>query len=121
MEETKSDIEFTIYGPAHTEEYWKECKQELRKLPSNVKWEWKGNLDSESVVETLKHYHVFLFPTLGENFGHVIQEALSAGCPCIISDQTPWRDFESQGVGYVFSLENKSAFVNAVEKYAVMK
>lgn len=24
-------------------------------------------------------------------------------------------------VGYVFSLENKSAFVNAVEKYAVMK
>jgi len=121
LEETKSDIEFTIYGPAHTEEYWKECKQELRKLPSNVKWEWKGNLDSESVVETLKHYHVFLFPTLGENFGHVIQEALSAGCPCIISDQTPWRDFESQGVGDVFSLENKSAFVNAVEKYAVMK
>lgn len=121
LEETKSDIEFTIYGPAHTEEYWKECKQELRKLPSNVKWEWKGNLDSESVVETLKHYHVFLFPTLGENFGHVIQEALSAGCLCIISDQTPWRDFESQGVGYVFSLENKSVFVNAVEKYAVMK
>ena len=121
LEETKSDIEFTIYGPAHIEEYWKECKQELRKLPSNVKWEWKGNLDSENVVETLKHYHVFLFPTLGENFGHVIQEALSAGCPCIISDQTPWRDFESQGVGYVFSLENKSAFVNAVEKYAVMK
>lgn len=121
LQETKQNIEFTIYGPAHTEEYWEECKQELGKLPSNVKWKWKGNLDSENVVETLKLYHVFLFPTLGENFGHVIQEALSAGCPCIISDQTPWQDFESQGVGYVFPLDNKRTFVNAVERYAVMR
>ena len=120
LQATKQNIEFTIYGPAHTEEYWEECKQELGKLPSNVKWKWKGNLDSENVVETLKLYHVFLFPTLGENFGHVIQEALSAGCPCIISDQTPWQDFESQGVGYVFPLDDKRAFVNAVERYTVM-
>lgn len=120
LKEAKSDIEFTIYGPAHTEEYWKECKQELRKLPSNVKWEWKGNLDSENVVETLKLYDVFLFPTLGENFGHVIQEALSAGCPCIISNQTPWQDFESKGVGYVFPLDSKNDFVNAVDRYAIM-
>lgn len=121
LKETRSNIEFTIYGPAHVGEYWNECKQELGKLPNNVKWEWKGNLDSENVVETLKHYHVFLFPTLGENFGHVIQEALSAGCPCIISNQTPWQDFEAQGVGYAFPLDNESLFVNAVEKYAAME
>lgn len=121
LKEAKSNIKFTIYGPVHVQEYWEECKQELRNLPNNVKWEWKGNLDSENVVETLKLYDVFLFPTLGENFGHVIQEALSAGCPCIISNQTPWQDFESKGVGYIFLLENKSAFVNAVEKYAVME
>lgn len=120
LQETKQNIEFTIYGPVHVQEYWEECKQELRKLPNNVKWEWKGNLDSENVVETLKLYHVFLFPTLGENFGHVIQEALSAGCPCIISDQTPWQDFEAQNVGYVFPLDDKSDFVNAVERYAAM-
>lgn len=108
------------FANAYVQEYWEECKQELRKLPNNVKWEWKGNLDSENVVETLKLYHVFLFPTLGENFGHVIQEALSAGCPCIISDQTPWQDFEAQNVGYVFPLDDKSDFVNAVERYAAM-
>lgn len=120
LENVKSDVEFTIYGPAHTEEYWEQCKQELSKLPNNVKWVWKGNLGSENVVETLKQYHVFLFPTLGENFGHVIQEALSAGCPCIISDQTPWQDFESQGVGYVLPLGNNESFVDAIEKYAAM-
>lgn len=120
MQQVHSKVLFTLYGPDEDKEYWTECQKELENLPSNVKWEWKGNLDSEKVVETLKEHHVFLFPTKGENFGHVIQEALSAGCPCIISDQTPWQDFETQGVGYVFPLDNNQPFINAIEKYADM-
>lgn len=121
LQQVRGNVEFTLYGPDEDKDYWSECKKELNKLPDNLKWEWKGNLDSEKVVETLKNQDVFLFPTLGENFGHVIQEALSAGCPCIISDQTPWRDFESQGVGYVLSLKDNKPFVDAIERYAAME
>lgn len=120
LQQVKSNVEFTLYGPDEDKAYWSECKRELCNFPDNVKWEWKGNLDSEKVVEALKDQDVFLFPTLGENFGHVIQEALSAGCPCIISDQTPWQDFESQGVGYVLPLGDNRLFVEAIEKYATM-
>lgn len=120
LQQGKSKIEFTLYGPDEDKDYWAKCQQELNKLPDNVKWEWKGNLDSEKVVETLKNQEVFLFPTRGENFGHVIQEALSAGCPCIISDQTPWQDFEKHGVGYVLPLGDDKPFVEAIEKYAAM-
>lgn len=116
----QTQIYFTIYGPVFDEKYWKKCQKELDKLPQNIKWEWKGNLDSEKVVETLKQYHIFLFPTLGENFGHVIQEALSAGCPCIISDQTPWQDLEKNNAGYIYKLEDMQGFVYALEKYAKM-
>lgn len=121
LRQVRSNIEFTLYGPDEDKDYWAECQKELNKLPDNVKWEWKGNLDSEKVIETLKNQEVFLFPTQGENFGHVIQEALSAGCPCIISDQTPWQDFESQGVGYVLSLKDDRSFVEAIERYAAME
>ena len=69
LKEAKSNIKFTIYGPVHVQEYWEECKQELRNLPNNVKWEWKGNLDSENVVETLKLYDVFLFPLYCKFYG----------------------------------------------------
>lgn len=120
LQKCSSDIKFDIYGPVFEKEYWEACQNELAQLPENVAWEWHGNLESELVVDTLKEYHVFLFPSWGENFGHVIHEALSAGCAVIVSDQTPWKDFESKGVGYVFPLSQDCNFVNAVELYAQM-
>ena len=117
LQNIKSNIEFTIYGPIHNEEYWNECLVELNKLPSNIKWSWEGNVDSENVVEELKKHHVFLFPTLGENYGHVIQEALSAGCPVILSDQTPWNDLEDHNAGYSYSLSYTEGFVEALNYY----
>lgn len=120
LRRVKSNINFTIYGPIHVEEYWEQCKEELQKLPVNIKWYYKGNVDSEQVVATLRNYHVFLFPTLGENYGHVIQEALSAGCACIISDQTPWQSFEDQGVGYIFKVPEEEKFAETIDRYAAM-
>jgi glycosyltransferase involved in cell wall biosynthesis len=57
-------------------------------------------------------------PTKGENFGHVIYESLSAGTPPLISDETPWRDFEEKGVGWVLSLDDMGAFVRTIEQFA---
>lgn len=120
LQQVKCNVELTLYGPDEDKDYWSECQKELNKFSNNVSWAWKGNLESEKVVETLKDQDVFLFPTRGENFGHVIQEALSAGCPCIISDQTPWQDFKAQGIGYVLPLSNNKPFVEAIETYAAM-
>lgn len=120
LQQVKGDIEFTIYGPKHVPEYWEECKKVLNVLPSNINWEWKGSVESENIVDTLKEHHVFLFPTLGENYGHVIQEALSAGCPVILSDQTPWQDLELNNSGFVYKLEEKQKFINAIETYVQM-
>lgn len=116
----KSHVDFTIYGPTEDIEYWGKCQGALKQLPANISWQYKGNVESEQVVQTLKKHHVFLFPTLGENYGHVIQEALSAGCPCILSDQTPWQDLEKNGVGYVFSLDETERFVDVVDSYATI-
>lgn len=120
LQNVKGNIEFTIYGPKHVTEYWNECEEELNKLPSNIKWCWNGNVQSENVVEELKKHHVFLFPTLGENYGHVIQEALSAGCPVIISDQTPWKDIKENNVGNVYSIDDENEFVKSIEYYSSM-
>ena len=120
LRRVKSKVELSIYGPIHVDEYWEDCKKQLKQLPSNISWKYEGNIDSEKVVDVLKEYHVFLFPTLGENYGHVIQEALSAGCACLLSDQTPWKNIEEYGVGFVFKVNEIDEFVSAIENYAEM-
>ena len=82
--------------------------------------EYKGNANSEKIIEILKSEHVFLFMTIGENFGHVIQESLAAGCPCVISNQTPWQDLEKKKAGYVFSLDNNEIFAEKLDMFAMM-
>lgn len=120
LQTVKANVEFVIYGPIHDKVYWENCLVELKKLPSNVLWKYEGNVDSEKVVNVLKPYHVFLFPTFGENYGHVIQEALSAGCAVLLSDQTPWKDLQENGVGYVFPLDKEAEFSNKIDSYAEM-
>ena len=56
-----------------------------------------------------------LMPTKGENFGHVIFESMSAGCPVIISDKTPWNNLMEQQAGWDIPLLEPSIFVEAVE------
>jgi glycosyltransferase involved in cell wall biosynthesis len=56
-----------------------------------------------------------LLPTRNENFGYVILEALLAGCPVILSDQTPWRDLDAKQAGWVVPLGDEAGFVRALD------
>jgi glycosyltransferase involved in cell wall biosynthesis len=59
---------------------------------------------------------LLLLPTHGENFGHSIIEALSVGCPVLISDRTPWKDLEKAGVGADLPLDQPERFTRFMQK-----
>jgi len=107
-------IEFDIYGPIEDKNYWRECENAIEAL-GKVRVRHQGVLAHEDVVPTMAGYDLFLFPTFGENYGHVILEALLAGCPALLSDQTPWRDLEEKGVGWAFPLTRLEAFRKVLE------
>lgn len=114
--EVQGKAEFDIYGPIEDVEYWNQCKDEIKKLPENVKVEYKGLVDHDQVHEVFSQYDAFLFPTLSENYGHVIAESLIVGTPVIISDQTPWRGLEEVGAGWVLPLNDEGGFQKAIQK-----
>jgi len=106
----KGEIQFNIYGPMEDKTYWTECQKIIGSLPENIEVRYCGSVAHEKVGAVMREHDIFFFPTLGENFGHVILEALCAGCPILISDQTPWQDLEEKGVGWDLPLSKPKIF-----------
>lgn len=109
------DVVFDIYGPLEDERYWAECQLIIEQLPSNVQVKYCGVVPFEQTTAVMSQYDLFFLPTLHENYGHVIFEALSAGCPVLISDQTPWEGLEAASAGWVVELDNQAGFVNVID------
>lgn len=118
LKSVKEEVDFAIYGPKRDASYWAECEAIIASLPKNISVTYMGEVEHRRVAEVLRGYDLFFLPTRGENYGHVIQEALSAGLPVLISDQTPWRDLEENGVGWVLPLESTAAFSKRIDEYA---
>lgn len=117
LKQVRGNIIFDIYGIKEDSIYWNKCEEMLLELPSNIKWEYKGEVESSKVIDMFLNYDVFLFPTLGENFGHVIYEALLSGCIPIISNTTPWNNIGIKGCGGVFSLDDDKGYVDLIHQY----
>ena len=120
LKSVQNPLVYDIYGPIEDQSYWQHCQSIIADLPSHIDVQYKGELTPEQVVPTLSLYDFFFMPTKGENYGHVIAEALCAGLPLLISDATPWRNLSEQGIGWDLPLDNPSTFSNAINKLALM-
>lgn len=112
----KGEVVFDIYGPLEDMVYWEKCQNSIKTLPASVRVQYKGMISHDKVAEVFQAYDLFLFPTLGENFGHVILEAFVTGCPVLVSDQTPWRDLEMAGVGWDLPLDQPEKITAVVQQ-----
>lgn len=120
LKTVKQFVTYEIYGPIEDSKYWAECETVIEALPANIQVEYKGELSPDEVVNTLSKYDAFFMPTKGENYGHVIAEALCAGLPILIADTTPWRNLQESGIGWDLPLSNSKAFSDAIDQLATM-
>ncbi|MGB0402644.1 MAG: glycosyltransferase, partial [Salibacteraceae bacterium] len=105
-------ITLDIYGPKEDAEYWKKCQSKMDNLKGVA---YRGVLQHDELQSTLKSYHLFVLPTLNENFGHIILEALNSSLPILLSDNTPWLKLEEKEIGYSISLSQKKEWVNTLQ------
>ena len=112
----RGKLTFDIYGPIEDCDYWDECLCAAKELPSSIKVSYKGTVGQGEAAKTFANYDCFIFPTMSENYGHVIAESLSAGCPVLVSDQTPW-DFNGHvDAGAAIPLVSEEPWVKAIQQ-----
>ncbi|WP_166996453.1 glycosyltransferase [Paramicrobacterium fandaimingii] len=115
-----AEIELNIYGLEEDREYVARCRKLVATLPLNVRVRFHGPVEHEAVAATLEGCHLMLLPTASENFGHVIAEALSVGCPVMATSETPWTGRLESGGGIVLASRNPSLWEKAIREYSLL-
>lgn len=115
------DLDFDIYGPIEDAKYWEECLEAIGELTGSIDVKYLGELRPDQVRETFARYDGFILPTLGENFGHVITESLSTGCPVLSSRNTPWTDVLNRGGGVAIAELDQQVWADEISLRASQK
>jgi glycosyltransferase involved in cell wall biosynthesis len=114
------DVRFDLYGTVYDEAYWQRCQSAIAALPSNIHVQWHGEVAPEQVPEILAAAHVVFMPSVGENFGHTMLEALSVGRPLLISDRTPWKELQAHQAGWDIPLDRPERFEKVLQELLEM-
>ncbi len=109
------EVQLDIYGPCEDEDHVQALQQLAAGLDASFQVRFMGEMPPHELQPALTQYHFAVLPTLGENFGHSIFEAMLAGLPVIISDRTPWRDLTSRQLGWALPLDARERWIEALQ------
>ncbi|UXV32713.1 glycosyltransferase [Mammaliicoccus sciuri] len=116
LEKIEEEVNLKVIGPAEDEKYYQKCQELIEKLPSNININFVGSKDPNEIYALVKDEDYFILPTLNENYGHVIAEALSFKKPVILSDETPWNEYIIKNkLGYILNL-NDVLWINSLKE-----
>lgn len=113
-------LDFEILGPIEDQVYWDTCLKLIDQLPDHITVKVTGAIEHEDVLSHLTSNHLFILPTLHENYGHVVIEALAMGCPVLLSQNTPWRALRSKSLGADIPLTDRSMWLKEMNRYVEM-
>jgi glycosyltransferase involved in cell wall biosynthesis len=118
LREIRGEAQLDLFGPVAEKDavYWDGAKKLLTQLPANVKVEYRGSIDHSLVPQVLHDHHFFVLPTKGENFCHSAVESFVNGTPVVLSDATPWRNLSEAHAGFDISLQDRGAWVAALQE-----
>ena len=80
--------------------YLKEVLNLIENLDIAKSVEYLGEVDGDKKWSLMRASNLFILPSLSENFGISVAEALSVGLPVITTTATPWRDLPLYNAGW---------------------
>jgi glycosyltransferase involved in cell wall biosynthesis len=118
LEGITEQVSLTVIATPEDQVYEEKCRDLAGKLPGNIRVDFLLNVPHEKIEAHILSNHIFALPTRGENFGHAIFEALAAGRPVLVSDQTPWRGLEASKAGWDLPIDDPVSWQSVLRKVA---
>ncbi|WP_144721397.1 glycosyltransferase [Agrococcus jejuensis] len=107
-----------VHGIAEDAEHAERCRALAEAPGMRGRVAFHGPLEPHEVRDAFAEHDLFAFPTAFENFGHVIAEALSVGCPVLAPDTTPWTPRLDAGAGGVVDSLEPAAWADRIRAWA---
>lgn len=101
LQAVNAPVSLDVYGSREDAAYLRRCETLVRDLPAHISVTFHGSVEPDDVLGVLAQHELLLMPTAGENFGHVIAEALAASCAVAVTPLTPWTEVLSESGGLV--------------------
>jgi glycosyltransferase involved in cell wall biosynthesis len=118
----KGSINLAVVGPTEDPPYARRCHEIAAQIPDNVSVIFGDLAPRIEIPNLLWNSDCMVLLTAGENYGHVIAEALQAGCPVITTPTTPWTDVIRGGGGEIVENRDDPNEVAAVlDRWAAMR
>ena len=116
----KSKVRLSIAGPIGDASYWAECLKLIDNISDPEMIKYVGSIPADGAISFLRRFDLFVFPTLSENFGHVVLESLAAGTPVIVGNDTPWHQIETFGAGWICEAGSPEAVAALIERFLAL-
>jgi glycosyltransferase involved in cell wall biosynthesis len=93
-------------------------KLERESVPSNLRLAFLGNVAYADLPKVYTEAGIFVFPTLADTWGVVVNEALASGLPVLgsICSQAVEELVEDERNGWLFRPENTDEMYNAIDR-----
>ncbi len=112
-------VHLDVVGPADSSSYQAQCEARAATLPPQVTVAFRGECLPSDVPHWLTRAHAVVLPSLDENYGYAIAEALTAARPVVLSVHTPWRGLAEVHAGWDLPLA-REVWADAVRRLAAM-
>lgn len=114
LAQVSAEFMLDIIGTHEDPGYVDECKRLAAVLPPSIRVRFLEPLLPDEVPQALSAYDAMTLPTHGENFGHVIAEALSRGLPVFTTANTPWTTVLESGGGGIITPNDSASWAARV-------
>lgn len=100
----RSNWELHIAGNSDPENYVFTLNEKIKKLSIQEFVKFIGPITGKAKMLKYQNSNLFILPTLNENFGNVVAEAMMCECPVITTKNAPWSCLVEDKCGWWIDL-----------------